>query len=93
MKTRAFQNSRVRARNSTAYYSCDDHFVIVDKAVDCGNREASLILSQASSGLKSKKQLRINSSSCLQGTDLKIKILSLSFFILAVVFAFLLNYR
>ncbi|KAL0904730.1 hypothetical protein M5K25_026873 [Dendrobium thyrsiflorum] len=60
----------VRARNSTAYYSCDDHFVIVDKAVDCGNREASLILSQASSGLKSKKQLRINSSSCLQAGNL-----------------------
>ncbi|XP_010914011.1 phosphatidylinositol/phosphatidylcholine transfer protein SFH13 isoform X2 [Elaeis guineensis] len=30
----------VRARDSTAYYSCDDHFVVVDKAVDCGRRGA-----------------------------------------------------
>lgn len=29
---------QVRARDSTAYYSCDDHFVVVDKAVDCGRR-------------------------------------------------------
>ncbi|XP_008794691.2 phosphatidylinositol/phosphatidylcholine transfer protein SFH13-like isoform X2 [Phoenix dactylifera] len=28
----------VRARDLTAYYSCDDHFVVVDKAVDCGRR-------------------------------------------------------
>ncbi|XP_020103291.1 phosphatidylinositol/phosphatidylcholine transfer protein SFH13-like isoform X2 [Ananas comosus] len=28
----------VRARDSTAYYSCDDHFVVVDKTVDYGRR-------------------------------------------------------
>ncbi|WOL19214.1 phosphatidylinositol/phosphatidylcholine transfer protein SFH13-like isoform X1 [Canna indica] len=26
----------VRARDSAAYYSCDDHFVVVDKVIDCG---------------------------------------------------------
>nr|CAD1839309.1 unnamed protein product [Ananas comosus var. bracteatus] len=30
----------VRARDSTAYYSCDDHFVVVDKTVDYGRRES-----------------------------------------------------
>lgn len=29
---------QVRARDSTAYYSCDDHFVVVDKTVDYGRR-------------------------------------------------------
>ncbi|XP_072962221.1 phosphatidylinositol/phosphatidylcholine transfer protein SFH13-like isoform X1 [Typha angustifolia] len=29
---------QVRARDSTAYYSCDDHFVVVDKVVDYGRR-------------------------------------------------------
>ncbi|URE20852.1 CRAL/TRIO domain [Musa troglodytarum] len=28
----------VRARDSTAYHSCDDHIVVVDKAIDCGRR-------------------------------------------------------
>lgn len=28
----------VRARDSVAYYSCDDHFVVVDKVMDCGSR-------------------------------------------------------
>lgn len=27
---------QVRGRDSTAYYSCDDHFVVVDKNVDYG---------------------------------------------------------
>jgi hypothetical protein len=27
---------KVRGRDSTAYYSCDDHFVVVDKNVDYG---------------------------------------------------------
>lgn len=29
---------QIRARDSTAYYSCDDHFVVVDKAMDCVRR-------------------------------------------------------
>lgn len=29
---------QVRARDSTAYHSCDDHIVVVDKAIDCGRR-------------------------------------------------------
>ncbi|URD91617.1 CRAL/TRIO domain [Musa troglodytarum] len=28
----------IRARDSTAYYSCDEHFVVVDKAMDCVSR-------------------------------------------------------
>ncbi|KAJ8470685.1 hypothetical protein OPV22_025028 [Ensete ventricosum] len=28
----------VRARDSTAYHSCDDHILVVDKAIDCGRR-------------------------------------------------------
>lgn len=27
---------QMRARDSAAYYSCDDHFVVVDKTVDYG---------------------------------------------------------
>lgn len=27
---------QMRARESAAYYSCDDHFVVVDKTVDYG---------------------------------------------------------
>lgn len=27
---------QIRARDSAAYYSCDDHFVVVDKTVDYG---------------------------------------------------------
>ncbi|XP_074591335.1 phosphatidylinositol/phosphatidylcholine transfer protein SFH13-like [Curcuma longa] len=30
----------VKARDSLAYYSCDDHFVVVDKSIDCGQRES-----------------------------------------------------
>ncbi|RRT80250.1 hypothetical protein B296_00000887 [Ensete ventricosum] len=29
---------QVRARDSTAYHSCDDHILVVDKAIDCGRR-------------------------------------------------------
>lgn len=27
---------QMRARDSAAYYSCDDHFIVVDKTVDYG---------------------------------------------------------
>ena len=27
---------QMRARESAAYYSCDDHFVVVDKTIDYG---------------------------------------------------------
>ncbi|XP_074566222.1 phosphatidylinositol/phosphatidylcholine transfer protein SFH13-like [Curcuma longa] len=30
----------VKVRDSPAYYSCDDHFVVVDKSIDCGQRES-----------------------------------------------------
>lgn len=29
-----------KVRDSPAYYSCDDHFVVVDKSIDCGQRES-----------------------------------------------------
>ncbi|MQL78342.1 hypothetical protein Taro_010751 [Colocasia esculenta] len=32
-------HEEVKATDSAAYYSCDDHFVVVDKAVDHGRRE------------------------------------------------------
>ncbi|WOK95260.1 phosphatidylinositol/phosphatidylcholine transfer protein SFH13-like isoform X1 [Canna indica] len=44
----------VKARDSTAYYSCDDHFVVVDKAIDCGQREAQSY--KKSSNFKSQGQ-------------------------------------
>ncbi|XP_020579348.1 phosphatidylinositol/phosphatidylcholine transfer protein SFH13-like isoform X2 [Phalaenopsis equestris] len=59
----------VRPQNSTAYHSCDDHFVVVDKAVDYGHRGASSVLRQASPGHKSKKPSTISSYSCSQGTS------------------------
>ena len=31
-----FTQMHMRARESAAYYSCDDHFVVVDKTVDYG---------------------------------------------------------
>ena len=31
-----FTQMQMRARESAAYYSCDDHFVVVDKTVDYG---------------------------------------------------------
>ncbi|KAG6472949.1 hypothetical protein ZIOFF_070429 [Zingiber officinale] len=30
----------VKVKDSPAYYSCDDHFVVVDKSIDCGQRES-----------------------------------------------------
>ncbi|KAG6499094.1 hypothetical protein ZIOFF_038850 [Zingiber officinale] len=30
-------HEEIKARDSAAYYSCDDHFVVVDKAIDCDN--------------------------------------------------------
>ncbi|XP_042405766.1 phosphatidylinositol/phosphatidylcholine transfer protein SFH13-like [Zingiber officinale] len=34
-------HEEIKARDSAAYYSCDDHFVVVDKAIDCGGRGAT----------------------------------------------------
>jgi hypothetical protein len=31
-----FTQMQMRARESAAYYSCDDHFVVVDKTIDYG---------------------------------------------------------
>lgn len=76
---------QVRARNSTAYYSCDDNFIVVDKAIDYGDRGGSPIHSQALFGHKTKKQLRINSFSCTQGTDIQVNMLLYTQILLAKV--------
>lgn len=46
-------HEEVRACDSTAYYSCDDQFVVVDKAVDFGTRGASYA---AKTSIKLKNQ-------------------------------------
>ncbi|PKA58618.1 Patellin-3 [Apostasia shenzhenica] len=59
-------HEEVRARDSAAYYSCDDHFIVVDKAVDYGNRGLATS-AKASQELKNKGQSSTTMLSCLQG--------------------------
>jgi hypothetical protein len=45
----------MRARDSAAYYSCDDHFVVVDKTVDYGRGGS---MSDKTSASEVKTQVR-----------------------------------
>jgi len=44
---------QMRARDSAAYYSCDDHFVVVDKTVDYG-RGGSMSDKSSASDVRAK---------------------------------------
>ncbi|KAG0495432.1 hypothetical protein HPP92_000123 [Vanilla planifolia] len=76
--SRTFEHTRLapvheetRARDSAAYYSCDDHFVVVDKAVDYGNRGAPLTVSvKAPSVQDNKEQGRVKATSYSQEGNL-----------------------
>lgn len=46
---------QLRGRDSTAYYSCDDHFVVVDKTVDYGRGGST---SDKSSASEARAQIR-----------------------------------
>ncbi|KAF8766046.1 hypothetical protein HU200_007891 [Digitaria exilis] len=47
------EEMQMRARDSAAYYSCDDHFVVVDKTVDYG-RGGSMPDNTNTSGVRAK---------------------------------------
>ncbi|CAO2175729.1 unnamed protein product [Urochloa humidicola] len=49
------EEMQMRARDSAAYYSCDDHFVVVDKTVDYG-RGGSMSDKSSTSELRAKVQ-------------------------------------
>jgi hypothetical protein len=51
----------MRARDSAAYYSCDDHFVVVDKTVDYG-RGGSISDKSSASDVRAKVRPLITST-------------------------------
>jgi len=52
---------QMRARDSAAYYSCDDHFVVVDKTVDYG-RGGSISDKSSASDVRAKVRPLITST-------------------------------
>ncbi|XP_039117461.1 phosphatidylinositol/phosphatidylcholine transfer protein SFH13-like [Dioscorea cayenensis subsp. rotundata] len=60
-------HEEVRSRDTTAYYSCDDNFVVVDKTIDNGRGSAASV--STSIGLKDKRRAYVNGTSCSPGNS------------------------
>ncbi|KAJ0986966.1 hypothetical protein J5N97_005322 [Dioscorea zingiberensis] len=60
-------HEEVRSRDATAYYSCDDNFVVVDKTIDNGRGAAASV--SACIGLKDKRNGNVIGTSCSPGNS------------------------